>query len=116
MVQYRRAQLQRWFDRQGDAQTTGSAAAAELVRIARADAWSSYYQLLMLTDDAALTGAARSLLETTRAMKHATTAQEVEARSDEVHVLIDAFARTCLPVVAEDPRRPTDRWAWLRRS
>lgn len=115
MVQYRRAQLQRWFDRQGDSQAVGSATAADQVRTARADAWSSYYQLLMLTDDPAITGAARDLLETARSMKKAASAEEVEARSDEVHALIDAFARKCLPVVAEDLRRPADRWSRLRR-
>ena len=104
IVQYRRAQLHRWFEGSQDGvPSAGKAVPPEVddeVRAARADAWAAYYQMLMLTDDKSFTDDARRVLTLTRAMKDSMTAGEVDRRSDEVHAAVDDFARKCLPQVS----------------
>lgn len=104
IVQYRRAQLHRWFEgSQNGVPNPAKAIPPEVddeVRAARADAWAAYYQMLMLTDDPHLTDNARRVLALTRAMKESRTADEVDHKSDEVHAAVDDFARKCLPQVA----------------
>lgn len=104
IVQYRRAQLHRWFEgSQEGVPDRSKAIPPEVdneVRAARADAWALYYQMLMLTDDKNLTDNARQVLTLTRAMKDSRSADEVDYRSDEVHAAVDDFARQCLPQIA----------------
>jgi hypothetical protein len=104
IVQYRRAQLHRWFEGSEEGLPNPSAEVPsqvdEEVRGSRADAWAAYYRMLMLTEDKDLTDKARGVLELTRSMKHSESADEVEERSDEVHAAVDEFARSCLPQVA----------------
>lgn len=104
IVQYRRAQLHRWFEGSRDGVPSLAAPVSSdvdnEVRASRADAWAAYYQMLMLTGDKNLTDDAKRVLELTRAMKYSRTADEVDRASDEVHAAVDDFARKCLPQVA----------------
>ena len=76
------------------------------MRAARADAWASYYKMLMLTADEDIRASARSVLGLTRDMKYSRTADEVDRKSNEVHDAVDRFARKCLPqVTLADNRR-----------
>jgi hypothetical protein len=104
IVQYRRAQLHRWFEgSQNGAPNPTKQISPEVddeVRASRADAWAAYYQMLMLTEDRKLTDDARHVLALTKAMKDSKSADEVNLKSDEVHAAVDGFARKCLPQVA----------------
>jgi len=106
IVQYRRALLHRWYEGSQDGMPDPAAAISpeleDQVRASRADAWAAYYQMLMLTDDQALTDDARQVLRLTRAMKNAQTAGDVEMASNAVHAALDAFAKRCQPRVASD--------------
>lgn len=97
VVEYRRSQLHRWFvgkDSGGDARSIEEQRpeVAKVVRDSRAAAWSSYYRLLMVCDDDALALQAKATLVLTKSMKEAETAEELNARSDEVHDAVEAFA------------------------
>lgn len=104
IVQYRRAQLHRWFEGSQDGGPNPAKAIPpevdDEVRAARADAWAAYFRMLMLTDDQNLTDNARRVLALTRAMKASRTADEVDHKSDQVPAAVDDFARKCLPQVA----------------
>ena len=104
IVQYRRAQLHRWFEGSEDGGPSPANVTRldveDAVRATRADAWAAYYKLLMLTQDEDLTKGARGVLALTRSMKDSATDEEINNRSDEVHAAIDDFARRCLPKVA----------------
>jgi hypothetical protein len=104
VVQYRRAQLHRWFEgSQNGVPSPAQVVPPEVddeVRSSRADAWAAYYRMLMLTDDKNLTDDAKRVLELTRSMKDSKTAEELDRTSDEVHAAVDDFARKCLPQVA----------------
>ncbi len=73
VVEYRRAQLHRWFvgnDHGGDARSVEERRpdVAQGVRDSRAAAWSSYYRLLMVCGDDALAEHAKSTLALTKRM------------------------------------------------
>src|SRR5262245_57279426 len=106
-VEYRRAQLHRWFVGQDLAQSghdeTPQARiarvehqrpeVAEDVRTARAGAWGCYYRVLMIGTDDDVAAQARHTLERTKQLKNAVDADEAEGLSNDVHDQVDQFAR-----------------------
>lgn len=107
IVEYRRAQLHRWYvghdlaDPDEDPDPGASARRVEQerpevaqdVRGARAKAWGCFYRVLMICTDGAVVAQARQTLKDTKQMKYARTDEEAEQRSDDVHDQVDAFAR-----------------------
>lgn len=102
-VDYRRAQLTRWFaQRQFDTRRGLEEARPDIVedvRLRRATAWGEYYKVLMLCNDKAVEEAARDVLRKAKGIRDAGPG-EVERRSDAVHEVIDHFARVASVTVA----------------
>lgn len=96
VIEYRRAQLHRWYvgDRVGgnveiEAQRPE---VAEDVRLTRAEAWGQFYQVLMVCSDEELVGLARDALRLTRRMKESSSAKELDDLSNQVHTAVHEFA------------------------
>lgn len=110
IVEYRRAQLHRWFVGQdlGGAEAVERARpdVADDVRSSRAGAWSAFYLVLMICNDERIASQARETLRLTREMKSAETAKDLDSRSDHVHAAVDEFARLSgASVLASKPPR-----------
>jgi hypothetical protein len=110
IVEYRRAQLHRWFvgqDHGGpDAVELERPQVADDVRSSRAGAWSAFYRVLMICNDEDIVRQARATLEIAREMKNSTSAEELNAQSDLVHSAVEEFARLSgASVLAAQPRR-----------
>ncbi len=107
-VDYRRAQLTRWFARTKYATRKELEEArpgiVEDVRLRRATAWGEYYKVLMLCNDRGVEEAARDVLRKAKEIRSARPA-DVERTSDAVHEAIDHFARVAsVTVTASRPR------------
>jgi hypothetical protein len=102
-IEYRRAQLHRWHvgRRLGSPDDVEDRApeAAEDVRSHRAAAWARYYEVAMISADPAIVDSAHTVLLTTKSMKWATSEDELNHRSEQVHDLVAAFARVVAPSV-----------------
>ncbi len=97
IVEYRRAQLHRWFvsrDLAGGVEAIHADRpdVADELRASRAAAWSAYYRLVMITDEHALRERAHAILVLTKAMKSAADANELNTLSDDVHQAVGRFA------------------------
>ncbi len=97
IVEYRRAQLHRWFvsrDLAGGVEAIHAdrPEVADELRASRAAAWSAYYRLVMITDEQALSERAHEILVLTKGMKNAEDAIELNTLSDGVHEAVGRFA------------------------
>lgn len=107
VVEYRRSQLHRWFvgrdydDRQSVEEARPQVAAD--VRDSRAAAWSGFYRLLMVCDNDDLADKARHTLVLTRSMRGASTPEELDRLSDEVHAAVEGFARAARATTMAQP-------------
>jgi hypothetical protein len=96
IIEYRRAQLHRWFV----GQDIGAASAVEQnrpevadeVRRTRAAAWGQFYKVVMICNDDHLETLARDAMKLTKQMKFAPDAEELDRRSDVVHEAVEKFA------------------------
>jgi len=97
MVEYRRAQLHRWFV--GQDVGGGPEEVERLrpdvsneVRRTRAAAWSQLYKVVMICNDSGIEERARSAIALAKTMKTAATPAELDQLSEDVHRAIDEFA------------------------
>lgn len=97
VVEYRRAQLTRWYAQahlsSGETLDTARPQIVEDVRTRRAAAWSEYYKVLMIANDQDVALAARHALRLARRIREAATSSQVTQYSDDVHEAIDTFVR-----------------------
>ena len=109
MVNYRRAQLYRWYA----GRDVGSPAeverrrpgVAEEVRKARAVAWSQLYKVVMICNDGEVENRARTAIALAKEMKTAHTPEELDELSEKVHQAIDDFAHYAGSTVREPHQR-----------
>jgi hypothetical protein len=123
IIEYRRAQLHRWFV----GVDIGSAEQVELtrpevaqeVRLTRAAAWGQFYKVVMICGDDELERRARAAMTLTKQMKHSATADELHSLSDRVHDAVDEFARHA-GVAIRDPKQkagsPPPSWQGTTRT
>jgi hypothetical protein len=96
IIEYRRAQLHRWFVGQdigaSDVVEQQRPEVADEVRRTRAAAWGQFYKVVMICNDDHLETLARDAMKLTKEMKFAPDAGELDRRSDEVHAAVERFA------------------------
>jgi hypothetical protein len=109
IIEYRRAQLHRWFvgNDLGNAEQVEQLRpeVAEEVRRTRAAAWGQFYRVVMICGDDELERRAREAMDLTKQMKHSSDSEELNVLSDRVHHAVDAFARHA-GVAIRAPRQP----------
>lgn len=97
IIEYRRAQLHRWFvgSDVGSAEQVEQRRpeVAEEVRRTRAAAWGQFYRVVMICGDDELERRAHEAMALTKQMKFSDDAEQLNELSDRVHDAVDAFAR-----------------------
>jgi hypothetical protein len=95
-IEYRRAQLHRWNahqDRLGSPNPDDEPPElSEEVRSRRAVAWSRYYEVLMICNDAKVAAAANAALQDAAKMRRSVPKAELQPLSDLVHEKVRLFA------------------------
>lgn len=96
IIEYRRAQLHRWFVGQDvgapDIVEQQRPDVANEVRRTRAAAWGQFYKVVMICNDDRVEALAREAMALTKQMKLAPDAAALEHRSDLVHAAVERFA------------------------
>jgi hypothetical protein len=82
LIEYRRAQLARWFAERDGRASEGDARAREEAWVRRAAALDRYYRVVLLADSAAITAAAKQALDCAHEVSEAASRQEADARAE----------------------------------
>jgi hypothetical protein len=117
IVEYRRAQLHRWFVGRdvgaADEVERQRPEVADEVRRTRAAAWGQFYRVVMICNDDELERRARVAMSLTKQMKDAASSGELNALSNRVHRAVDDLARQAgLTIRSPQQRSPAPPPDW----
>lgn len=108
LIEYRRAQLARWFAERDGRASEGDARAREEAWVRRAAALDRYYRVMLLADSAAITAAAKQALDCAHEVSEAASRQEADARADKLRDChVPAFITAAEGQVVPAPVRRT---------
>lgn len=100
ILEYRRTQVARWSSIH-DGETADRTESAEREsRANRAQAWTSYYHLRLVSDDASVDSTALEAMNLLRNFRTTTTVSDVDRLASEVRERIEDFIRAAQQVLA----------------